>query len=204
MTLVRMNYRLLARGLALAALAGCGPRETVIRVSIRDPDGRIAPVARLPLVILPYDRDSVLSAMAQRNPVRRPDTRMLDSLFASIRTPFATLTRATDDSRRLQDTLAVLRGRLDTTSRASPEYKALYLSFATAADSLSAVNRLMEDAGRQAAAVIRRTNPRIEPLRRAVTRWEDSTFRSYGSVVDHLSTTLNQKQISVETGADGR
>lgn len=199
-----MNFRLPALGLALAALAGCGPRETVIRVAIRDPDGRLAPVARLPLVLLPYDRDSILSALVQRSPLRRPDTRPLDTLFASIRAPFAALTLATDHSRRLHDTLGVLRSQLDTTSRASAHYRSLYLAFATAADSLAAIDRRMEEAGREAAAIIKRAHPRIDPIRQAMTRWEDSTFHSYGTAVNHLSTQLGQKPLALETGADGR
>jgi len=152
MTLIRMNNRPRPgwRWLGILALSACGPRDTVIRVSIRDLDGRPAPVARLPLMILPYDRDSILSALAARSSAGRPGTRQLDSLFASIRAPFAALTTETWRSRHLRDTLAVLRAHLDTTSRASRKYRTLYLAFATAADSLSAADRRLAEAGRQA------------------------------------------------------
>jgi len=176
----------------------------VIRVSIRDPDGHPAPVAGLPLAILPYDRDSILESLSRRSPARRPETRQLDSLFASIRAPFAALTTETFRSRRLHDTLAVLRRHLDTTSRASGQYRTLYLAFANAADSLSAANRRMADAGRQVSVVMQRIGPRIEPLRRAMTRWEDSTFHSYGRAVEQLNSRLGRAQLSLQTGVDGR
>jgi hypothetical protein len=206
MTLIQMNDRLRRRWrwLGLLILTGCGPRETVIRVAIRDLDGRRAPVAGLPLVLLPYNRDSILALLLARGPARRPETRQLDSLFAIFRTPFIALTRETDRARQLRDSLAALRQRIDAEPRSTRTYRTLYLAYATTVDSLTAVEHRAAEASRLASAAMKRVGPRIDVLRRAMTRWEDSTFRSYDSVIATLTARLGRTRLNLVTGADGR
>ena len=192
------------RWLGILLLTGCGPRDTVIRVAIRDLEGRRAPVAGLPVVLLPYNRDSILASLAARSPMRRAETRTLDSLFASFRGPFAILFRETDQAARLRDSLAALRRRIDAEPRNTKHYRTLYLAFATAADSLNSVERRAAEASQRAGAAMKRVGPRIELLRRAMTRWEDSTFRSYEGLVTALSARLGRTRIELVTGADGR
>lgn len=206
MTLIQMNGRPGRpwRWLGILVLTACGPRDTVVRVAIRDLEGHRAPVAGLPVLLLPYDRDSILAALVARSPARRPETRQVDSLFASIRGPFVSLTRETDRARLLRDSLAVLRHRIDAEPRGSKTYRTLYLAFANAVDSLSAAERRAAVVAPQAGAAIKRVGPRIDLLRRAMTRWEDSTFRSYDSIVTALSARLGRSRLELMTGADGR
>ncbi len=190
--------------LGVLALAACGPRDTVLRVTIRDFDGHLAPVPHLPLVILPYNRDSVLAALATHGIAGRPGTHELDSLFAAVRQPFATLLRETDLDRHLRDSLETLRQQTGAEPRGSARYKQLYLAFATAVDSLNAVEHRLVDANRAAAVVYKQHGARLDQLKLAVTRWEDSTFRRYDSTVTALSGKLGRQRREIVTGADGR
>ena len=69
-------------------LSACRPSGTVVVLTSTDAAGRPVPVASMPLVILPYDRDSVADALAAGGPPRPdtlPEARLLDSLRAAYR-----------------------------------------------------------------------------------------------------------------------
>jgi hypothetical protein len=206
MNLFAMLRRPLGRAawLGILVLAACGRPDTVIHVAIRDVDGRPAPVAKLRLVILPYDRDSVLAALESRSRTPRPDTMGLDSLFSQVRQPFGALLRATWFDRRLRDSLEDLRRRTAAEPRGSARYRELYLAFATAADSLGPAQQRLVEANRVAGAAYRRVGARLDQLRLVMTRWEDSTFRSYDSDISALTAQLGRRRQEVVTGADGR
>ena len=75
----------------LVALVACKPRDVVIQVAIPGPDSVDAPVAKLGLVALPYDRDSLLATFEAKNPRPAALTQQLDSLFQAYRAPFTTI-----------------------------------------------------------------------------------------------------------------
>lgn len=105
------------RGLSLAllllAVAACGERTTVVILTAPGATGEAQPVAGTPIVILPYDRDSVAIALAARG-APRPDTLPLRALFDSLRAAAAGTSQgdtparvaARDRFRKLQDRLA--------------------------------------------------------------------------------------------------
>lgn len=73
--------------LLLALTAACGRDTTVVVVTVSGGTGQETPVAGQPLVIVPYDRDSVVAALGAPWLARRPDTmpmiRLLDTLRAA-------------------------------------------------------------------------------------------------------------------------
>ena len=69
------------------ALAACRPSGTVVVLTSTGADGRPVAVGQMPLVILPYDRDSVADALTAAAPAR-PDTMGLVRLFDSLRTAY--------------------------------------------------------------------------------------------------------------------
>ena len=70
------------------ALVGCGGDTVVVRVAIPDANGVETPIRGVRLTLVPYDRDSLLTVLANRAPSPRPDTTTLDSLFQAFRGPF--------------------------------------------------------------------------------------------------------------------
>jgi hypothetical protein len=84
----------------LAALACGGPDQISIQVVIPDEAGVEAPVPGARVVLVPYNRDSLLKVLENRAPSPRPSTTELDSLFQLFREPFNAYLAA---SRRLRD-----------------------------------------------------------------------------------------------------
>ncbi|HEV8122708.1 MAG TPA: hypothetical protein VGP80_00555 [Gemmatimonadales bacterium] len=186
----------------IVILAACEQRKVEVRASLPGLDGVEAPVAHLAFVVLPYDRDSILALLEKAAPTPRPHTRQLDSLFALWRGPFTRYASASYRAQVFSESLAVLRSRLDSLPRNAPNYAALYGTFGALTDSLAAA-RLQGDAPRQDLERLRRrVIPVVDSLRRDVTAWENSTFRSYESMVGELTTTRDA--LADTTGADGR
>lgn len=96
----------------LLLAAACHEQETVVILSSRGPAGTEVPVAQTPIVILPYDRDSVATALAaQGGP--RPDTLMLRALFDSLRAAAAGTFQGSDRERiAARDRFRALQDRL--------------------------------------------------------------------------------------------
>ncbi|MEO8200520.1 MAG: hypothetical protein ABI679_08385 [Gemmatimonadota bacterium] len=186
--------------MVLVCLAACESSRIHVRASIPSLEGEDAPVANLPLVALPYNRDSILQVLESAG-TPRPRTRELDSLFAIWRRPFAEYARSSVRVMRLRDSLAGLHRQLDSLPRNSPQYQSLYLRFASLTDSMEAARLRGEPARKELDKLRASVFPRIDSLRREVTTWENSTFRNYDSIVKRLAE--NQQPLADTTGADG-
>jgi hypothetical protein len=189
---------------ALAGLVACErPRDVAVRVSIPGPDSVETPVTGVGLIALPYDRDSVLAALERSATSARPDTAALDSLFRAFRIPFASYTGTIQRTERVRDSLDMLRTRLDSLPRNTPEYRELYARFSRLEDSLTAAQkrteRARQDLDRARAEFIERS----ESLRARIRNWEDSTYRGYDSITRNLSARRRQDPRTDTTGGDG-
>jgi len=192
--------------LLLLTLFGCdatASSETVARVLIPGPDSVPTPVSGLGLVALPYNRDSVLTALEARARTPRPPTAELDTLFAQFRGPFAAYSVAAFEAGRLRDSLAALKLKLDSLPRSAPAYRDLYASFARLSE------RLQEAAAREAetrkaldAARGTFVN-RSDSLRARVRAWEDSTYMGYDSIVRGITERLRRPAAADTTDATG-
>jgi hypothetical protein len=188
----------------LAGLVACErPRDVAVRVSIPGPDSVETPVTGVGLIALPYDRDSVLAALERSATTPRPDTVALDSLFRAFRVPFGSYTGTIQRTERLRDSLDMLRTRLDSLPRDTPDYRGLYARFSRLEDSLTAgqkrTERARQDLDRARAAFIERS----ESLRARIRNWEDSTYRGYDSITRNLAARRRQDPRTDTTGGDG-
>ena len=161
------------------------------------------PLPGVVISALPYDRDSVLSAMERRAPTARPHTGALDSLFQAFRTPFLGFARIAwqaEQVRRLRDSLATRRAEAAAGSPAAGE--------------LDARLRAAEDSLRQLEPPLNRTRaelntardslwPRIERLRGEVQRWELTTFGGYDTIVQGMARDRLRVGVSDTTDARG-
>jgi hypothetical protein len=108
----------LAAAASAVAVTACErPRTVAVRVSIPGPDSVETPVTGIGLVALPYDRDSVLRALARTARTPHPDTTELQRLFREFRGPFTAYTAAAFAAGQLRDTLERLKTRLDSLPR---------------------------------------------------------------------------------------
>ena len=110
-------------------LAACGGREVRVKVAIPGADSADAPVANLPLVVLSYDRDSIIALLESTAPSPAPITQRLDPLFRAFQVPFHAYVATSLAVTRAQDSLAAIKSRLDSLPRSAPDYAWLYGRF---------------------------------------------------------------------------
>ena len=159
----------------------------MVRVMVPGVDGTPAPANGVEVVLLPYDRDSLVRLLEARATSPRPATAALDSAFARFREPFARYALLSVRQRTLQDSLsaagadgrAALQARLDSV-----------------AGELAATARALE-AARAALAPLRDS---IGPRIRA---WEDSTRRGYDSLSKAAAWAARQEPRADSTDAGG-
>ncbi len=189
--------------LALAVAACERPNDVAVRVSIPGPDSVSASVPGVGLIALPYDRDSVLRALAAAARTPRPSTSELDSLFQQFRIPFAGYAKAAYEAEQLRRSLDSLKSRLDSLPRNAPEYRSLYARFAQRSETLSQAEK-REKTARAALDAARATFvSRSDSLRARVRRWEDSTYQGYDSIVRRIARDRGMTAVTDTTGADG-
>lgn len=187
----------------ICILTACGGRKVRIDVAIPGPDSVDAPVAGLPLILLSYDRDSIITLLESRAAAPVSTTRPLDSLFQAFRGPFAAYARAALRTRKLEDSLSQLRVRLDSLPRTAPDYAELYRRFAIMSDTLKSATARREKSRADLDRVRAALGPRIDSLRDRMSRWQDSTYKGYDSIVGKLNDRIGQQPIPDTTGTDG-
>lgn len=164
----------------------------------------MAPVPNLPVIVLPYDRDSIIAALEAKAPSPRPDPRVLDSLFQLFREPYAAYAAAAHRVEKLRDSLDGIKRRLDSLPRDAPGYREAYLRFGAGADSLAALERQRDQRRQSLERARRRLTPRIDSLRAAMRRWEAATYSGYDSLTSRLVRASGRQPISDSTDSLGR
>jgi hypothetical protein len=190
--------------LLLGLAAACGSsRDLSVQVQVTGPDSQLTPVADLPVVVLPYDRDSIIAAMEAAAEYPRPHEAELDSLFRAFREVFIPFARVNLRERQLRDTLSALNARLDTLPRNSEEYREIYSAVTALHDSLPPIAERLHALTDSLDRVRRRANPRIDSLRREVDRWEDITFRGYEQATEATAKRTGLTPEQQTTGPRG-
>lgn len=188
-----------------AFLAACsGPRDVTVEVTLIGVEAEPTAVPHLPLVVLPYDRDSLLGVLERQAALPRPHVTALDSLFAAFRVPYLEFTRASRMVERYRDSLTTLKAAMDTLLRGDEAYRLRFQLFAQLSDSLAHA----ETQRNQAATRLQRARlwfvPLSDSLRRHVRAWEDSTFREYDSLVTGLAEQTGRTGLIDTTDSEGR
>jgi hypothetical protein len=184
-------------------LAACGGREVRVDVAIPGPDSVDAPVANLPLIVLSYDRDSIISLLEAKATAPTGIKQRLDTLFHAFQKPFHAYVTASLAVTRTQDSLARLKVRLDSMPRSAPDYAFLYRRFNTLSDSLADLAKRRDAAQLQLKKARDTLAAPIDSLRELMSRWQDSTYKGYDSIVDRLNNVVGRQPIPDTTGADG-
>jgi hypothetical protein len=188
----------------LLALAACQSTTRVhVRALIPSTDGQLEPTPGVALVALPYDRDSIIAALAANATSPRPDVSSLDSLFARFQRPFAAYAVAADKSARLQDSLGRVKTALDSLPRESPAYRVRYGDFVTLGAERAAADRQRDSLQRALKGARDAFGTRSDSTRLALREWEDSTYRDYEKITQELARNLALQPTTDTTGADG-
>lgn len=188
-----MNIAHVVRALSIASftllpLAACGPRDVVIAVTVPNEDGVPTPLPGVRLVLLPFDRDSVLTVLSNRAPSTRPSTDRLDSLLAAFRGPFNNYLEVAYAIDRARIALA---GATDSATRRSLE------------DSVAALTASLERTRAALHQVRGRLEPAIDSERARIRAWEDTAYEGYDSIGGALAQERRREAIVDSTRATG-
>jgi hypothetical protein len=167
---------------AILAAACGGPRDVTVKVTLPDMDGVETPASGIPVVALPYNRDSLMATLERAQGSPRPNTATLDSLFGVFRGPFLEHYRAGRALEAARDSVG--KGRLPSSALAEPTART--------------------ERSRAALAAVRASvGPMADSLRIAVRAWEDSTYRTFDSLVKDLNERARRKPVVDTTDATG-
>ena len=167
----------------MVLLAACdGPRDVTVKVTLPDMEGVETPASGVPVVALPYNRDSLLATLERAQGSPRPNMPALDSLFAEFRGPFVEHFRAGQALNAVRDSIAA--GSLPSS--------ALDAAAARTERTRAALDRVRASVG-----------PRADSLRTAVRAWEDSTYQSFDSIVKALNERARRKPVVDTTDGTG-
>ncbi len=169
-------------------LIGCARGRTVsVRVSVTGADSAESPVPGVVLTAVPFDRDSLLLALARRAGTAAPDTTGLDSLLLAYRAPFAALTAASARVSALRDSVATA-GPPDTTRLRA---------------ALTDADARVREARRRIDLAQASGGDRLDSIRKRMATWENSTYADYESVATGRMKATGRSLLRDTTGADG-
>lgn len=161
------------------------------------------PVSGIAVLALPYNRDSLRTALEGHARSPRPNTAALDSAFAEFRGPFLAFSASIYRAGKLRDTVARLQAKIDSLPAGTAEREALERHRARAADSLRAAEVQRDQARTALDAARTAVLPRTDSLRRAIHAWEDSTYGGWDSIVRTLVARRHHQPIADTTDATG-
>ncbi len=162
-----------------------------MQVLIPSEYGVETPVAGIRLTFLPYDRDSVLTALESRFATPRPDTSRLDSLFQAFREPFGGYLRLAAHYERVTRT----RDSLAEAGAGPASLQPLVDSLARLAPGVAAARRDLDR--------VRTLMPAAESLRARLAAWEESASQDYDSVARYLIRQSIRDVVTDSTDAGG-
>jgi hypothetical protein len=190
--------------LVLLVLAACNStRDVSVQVLVPDLAGVDTPIAGAVVVVLPYDRDSLIETMERRAPTGRPHTQVLDSLFQAFHGPFLEMSRAAWLLERTQRRLDSINTALSGAAPGSPAAEELSAMRKTLTDSLTRQTAGMERARTTLSSARDTLWPRIERLREDARAWEHTTYAGYDTLSRSQTTGRMRMIASDTTGATG-
>jgi hypothetical protein len=192
--------------LLLLALGACEPgaRDVTVKLAVPGPAGSELPVAGLPVIALPYDRDSLIAALEARAGSPRPHQAALDSLFATFAEPYGQAAEAAAAATTLEREITGLRGGLDSMSRGGADYAAAYAAFGRLSDSLRRLRSSQEEAQQALLAARARIQPRVDSLRAEVHAWEDAAYAGYDTLTEQLAKAERRPPLLDSTDTSGQ
>ena len=200
-----MHRRLVLAGLIafLPALAGCGGTELTVMV-VAGEEGEGQPIADLPLVFLPFNRDSVFESLADQADEPEPQIPAdLRAQFDSVAALQVVWRDAEAEWAEAREALQNLSNRLQNLDRRSREYQQLYRQFDGLESTERRLNGTRERAFEAFDAMQRQTLGRADSVRAVIEAWEDIAFQDYGDIEAGILEAQGREIVYDTTDATG-
>lgn len=189
---------------ALGVLTGCKRSADLAVRAVSTTDAGEVPRAQLVIRLLPYDRDSIFTAMgaAADRPEPQPpeDLLVLRDSIAAAQDRWREAEAAWNDVR---SELQQLSERMQGMDRSSNQYFEAYERFDALDAQESRLGRAKDRYFQRFTELQSAYTARADSFRAVLTAWEDEVFADYGEIVDSLQEALGREDMYDTTDASG-
>lgn len=185
-------------------LLGCGGEDVIVQVSVEDADGQAQLVEDQPVTFLPYNRDSIFSALAETADEPEPQVPQdLQDTFSEVSDLREQWRTAEQEWAVVRDSLQELSDSLDQLDTRSREYFALFQEFEELEAREQALDRQKDQAFQRFDSLQRAANERVDSIQSVILAWEDEAFRGYVDIVDSILQAREAEVREDTTNAQG-
>lgn len=202
-----MRSRPLTLVLALSAslaLAACGGGEVVVKATSSTEASEPAPVEDMVVTFLPYDRDSIFSALEEQAETPRPE------IPQSLRQQFDSVIVAQREWRGAEDTWSGVRDSLETLSQqmegmdqASADYMRMFDQFQELEGRVGALERRKDRLFQRFDSLQREVVERSDSVRAEIRNWEEEAYHGYVELTDSILRVQGREIHRDTTDAEG-
>jgi len=184
-------------------LAACGNGLTV--EVLTEAGEATQPVGDLEVQLLPFDRDSLFSALAAQSSEPEPQVPAeLQAQFDSVQALQAAWRDAEGRWNEVRDSLRQLSERLNSIDRRSREYRELFDRFGPMEQRERSLNQQRQRTFDGFTTLQQATQTRLDSVRAVLQSWEDIAFADYPDIRDGLLEALGREIVYDTTDAEGR
>ncbi len=185
-----MRARPLTLVLAFSAsvlLAACGGGDVVVKATASTEAGEASPVEEMVVTFLPYDRDSIFSALDQRADTPRPEIpQSLRDQFDRIVDMRTEWRQAEDEWSSVRDSLEGLSGQMEGMDQTSREYMELFDQFEALEERVGALERRKDRLFERYDSLQREVVNRSDSIRAEIRNWEENAYHGYLDITDSI------------------
>jgi hypothetical protein len=185
-------------------LAACkGDVVVQARVAANEGDEPQA-LANLPVRLLPYDRDVIFDSLEAAYPEPEPQVpdsvlRLREEMIAAQ----AAWQRAEARWNEVRDSMRAIRDEMEQLSRASPQYRVLYLDFDRLEAEERAINRVREAEFARYDRLQKQLAAQLREIRLKQEAWADRAFAPVDSIIAARLKALGRGEVADTTDATG-
>lgn len=195
--------------LSVLAVSACGPAQAVVTAEIEmeeaDGSGTIAqPLAGLPLLFLPFDRDQVFdsldAAYGEPEPEIPADLLAAQDRVANLQSEWRSAETTWGQGR---DRLQEINRELETLARGSPQYRLLFGEFSEQESVVAAAERRKDEAFANFTSLQDSILTQAAQVRVLRDNWADDAYADFGEIQLARIREAGRQPVGDTTDASG-
>ena len=203
------RFLVLLSAASLLGTAACSQPEVVVEARLPQQGAEgTAPLAELPIRLLPYDRDAIFYSLEAAAPEPEPAIPP-DILEAQQRVQQAQMEWRQAEERwtTVRDSLRNIADRLQQMGsqglRATPQYRQMFERFGRLEAEERQVNQRSQEAFARFDQLQRATLTRADSIRAVQEAWAERAFADFPAIVEARLQDMRQEELADTTNANG-
>lgn len=185
-----MRARPLTLVLALSAsvlLAACGGGEVVVKATSSTEASEPSPVEEMVVTFIPYDRDSIFSALDRQAETSRPEIpQSLRDRFDEVIEAQREWRTAEEEWTGVRDSLETLSQQMEGLDRTGSEYRQLFDRFDELEGQVGALERRKDRLFQRFDSLQRSVVQQSDSVRAEIRNWEEEAYHGYVDLTDSI------------------